>query len=107
MLVLGIETSCDDTSAAVLENGVNLRSNVVSSQDHIHSRFGGIVPELAGRAHIERIHQINEQALKEANINVDIIDLIAVTVGPGLVGSLLVGLNVAKGIAYAQNKPVI
>ena len=82
MLVLGIETSCDDTSAAVLENGVNLRSNVVSSQDHIHSRFGGIVPELAGRAHIERIHQIIEQALKEANINVDIIDLIAVTVGP-------------------------
>lgn len=107
MLVLGIETSCDDTSAAILENGIKLRANVVSSQDQIHMLYGGIVPELASRAHIECIDLIIEQALKEAGITLNVIDLIAVTKGPGLVGSLLVGLNTAKGIAYAMKKTII
>ena len=107
MLVLGIETSCDETAAAVLENGTRLRSNVIASQDEIHSQFGGIVPELAGRSHVERIHQIIETALQEAGVTLHDIGLIAATNGPGLVVSLLVGLNTAKALAYSLDIPVM
>lgn len=107
MLVLGIETSCDETAAAVLENGTSLRSNVIASQDEIHSQYGGIVPELAGRSHVERIDFIIQQALDDAGVQLSDIDLIAATQGPGLVVSLLVGLNAAKALAYSLNTPVI
>ncbi|MDH5761811.1 MAG: tRNA (adenosine(37)-N6)-threonylcarbamoyltransferase complex transferase subunit TsaD [Nitrospinota bacterium] len=107
MLVLGIETSCDETAAAVLEDGTVLHSNVIASQDEIHSKFGGIVPELAGRCHVERIHFIIERALQEAKVSLKDIQLIAATEGPGLVVSLLVGLNTAKAIAYSLRIPVI
>ncbi len=107
MLVLGIETSCDETAAAVLKDGNSLLSNVIASQDEIHSRFGGIVPELAGRSHVERIHLIIKTALSEAGVQLSDIDLIAATQGPGLVVSLLVGLNTAKAIAYSTGIPVL
>jgi len=107
MLVLGIETSCDETAAAVLEDGTSLRSNVIASQDEIHSKFGGIVPELAGRCHVERIDLIIQQALDDAGVELKDIDLIAATQGPGLVVSLLVGLNTAKALAYSLGIPVI
>lgn len=107
MLVLGIETSCDETAAAVLKDGKELLSNVISDQIQIHNQYGGVVPELAGRSHIERIHHVINQSLKEAGVSLNAIDLIAVTKGPGLVGALLVGLNTAKGIAYAAHKPLI
>jgi N6-L-threonylcarbamoyladenine synthase len=107
MLVLGIETSCDETAAAVLEDGVRLKSNVIASQNEIHSKYGGIVPELAGRSHIDKIHIIVHEALEQAGVRLGDIDLIAVTQGPGLVGSLLVGLNTAKGMAFAAGKPLI
>ena len=107
MLVLGIETSCDETAAAVLEDGTSLRSNVIASQDEIHSQFGGIVPELAGRSHVERIHLVIQRALDDAGVQLNDIDLIAATQGPGLVVSLLVGLNTAKALAYSLEIPVI
>ncbi len=107
MHVLGIETSCDETAAAVLHDGQHLLSNVVASQDEIHSKYGGIVPELAGRRHIESIHLIVGEALEQANVGLGDINLIAVTQGPGLVVSLLVGLNTAKALAYAHNIPLI
>jgi len=107
MLVLGIETSCDETAAAVLLDGQSLLANVVASQDEIHSKYGGIVPELAGRRHIESIHVIVAEALEQAGVGLRDIDLIAVTQGPGLVVSLLVGLNTAKGIAYANTIPLM
>ncbi|MDP7552600.1 MAG: tRNA (adenosine(37)-N6)-threonylcarbamoyltransferase complex transferase subunit TsaD [Nitrospinaceae bacterium] len=107
MLVLGIETSCDETAAAVLLDGTELLSSIVSDQIKIHSKYGGIVPELAGRSHIECIHPVIEQAIEEAGVTLKDIDLIAATMGPGLVASLLVGLNTAKGIAYALKKPLI
>ncbi len=107
MLVLGIETSCDETAAAVLENGTSLRSNVIASQDEIHSQYGGIVPELAGRSHVERIHLVIQKALDDADVQLNDIDLIAATQGPGLVVSLLVGLNTAKALAYSLRIPVI
>jgi N6-L-threonylcarbamoyladenine synthase len=107
MLVLGIETSCDETAAAVLQDGNQLLSNVIFDQIQIHGKYGGVVPELAGRSHIERIHIVITQSLESAGVTLEQIDLIAVTRGPGLVGALLVGLNTAKGIAYASNKPLI
>jgi len=107
MLVLGIETSCDETAAAVLKGGKELLSNVIFDQIQIHNQYGGVVPEIAGRCHIERIHHVINQSLKDAGVTVNEIDLIAVTKGPGLVGALLVGLNTAKGIAYAAQKPLI
>ncbi len=107
MLVLGIETSCDETAAAVLQDGKILLSNVIFDQIDIHGKYGGVVPELAGRSHIERIHHVITQSLDTAGVTLKQIDLIAVTRGPGLVGALLVGLNTAKGIAYALNKPLI
>lgn len=105
MNILGIESSCDDTSAAVLTNE-GVLSNVIASQT-IHIKYGGVVPELASRAHQQTIVQTVEQALSEASVSVDDIDLIAVTQGPGLMGSLLVGLSFAKGLALARNIPVI
>ena len=107
MLVLGIETSCDETAAAVLRGEKSLLANVIASQNEIHSRYGGIVPELAGRSHIERIDHIIRQALDSSGVSLKDIDVIAATQGPGLVGSLLVGFNTAKAIAYATRKPLI
>jgi N6-L-threonylcarbamoyladenine synthase len=107
MLVLGIESSCDDTSAAVLENGSKVLSNVISDQNTTHCKYGGVVPELAGRCHIESIDCVITEALKQSKRTLEQIDLIAVTVGPGLVSSLLVGINTAKGLAYGLQKPLI
>ncbi len=105
MNILGIETSCDETSAAVVTDGIHLRSNVVASQDEIHSPYGGIVPEIASRCHIERIQSITETALLKANMSLDDLDGVAVTAGPGLMGSLLVGLSYAKALSYARKMP--
>ena len=107
MLVLGLETSCDDTAAAVLHDGKELLSNIINDQTSVHSKYGGIVPELAGRSHIDQIHKVILQSLKSAQVELREIDLIAVTVGPGLIGSLLVGMNAAKGIAYGLDVPLI
>jgi len=105
MIVLAIETSCDDTSVAVIKNS-NVKSNIISSQN-FHSKYGGIVPELASRAHTQVISQITKSALGDANTKIDDIDLIAVTSQPGLVGSLLVGANFAKGLSVRYDLPVI
>lgn len=106
-LILAIETSCDETSAAVIRGGREICSNIVSSQIDIHERFGGVVPEIASRKHVETMTKIIEQAVSEAQISLDDIDAIAVTEGPGLVGALLVGNVAAKGLAFALNKPLI
>jgi N6-L-threonylcarbamoyladenine synthase len=107
MLVLGIESSCDDTAAAVLEDGTKILSSVISDQNTIHSLYGGVVPELAGRCHIETIDRVIMQSLKLSDVSLEEIDLLAVTIGPGLVTSLLVGINTAKALAYALQKPLI
>ncbi len=107
ILILAIESSCDETAAAVVENGRNVLSNIISSQIEIHKEFGGVVPEVASRKHIENINDVVEEALAEANASVEEIDAIAVTYGPGLVGALLVGVNFAKGLSYAWSKPLI
>lgn len=107
MLVLGVETSCDDTAAAVLRDGREILANFVSSQDQIHSPYGGVVPELASRQHIKNIVPIVDGALKAAGVTIQQIDGIAVTYGPGLVGSLLVGLSMAKGMAYRWGMPFV
>lgn len=107
MLVLGIETSCDDTAAAVVAHGIDVRSSIVSSQDPIHAPYGGVVPELACRSHVENLRPIIHMALERANVSLHDIDLIATTQGPGLVGALLVGVSLAKGLAYGLNKPLI
>lgn len=107
MLTLGIESSCDDTCAAVLHGSKTLLSNVISSQDEIHTRFGGIVPELASRKHLEMINPIISEALDRAQVTLDDIDLIAVTQGPGLIGSLLVGFSYAKALSYKTNIPFV
>ncbi|CDM66311.1 tRNA (adenosine(37)-N6)-threonylcarbamoyltransferase complex transferase subunit TsaD [Pyrinomonas methylaliphatogenes] len=107
MLVLGIETSCDETAAAVVRDCKELVSSVISSQTDVHKRFGGVVPELASREHLERIEPIVEEAMGRAQVGFDEIDGIAVTVGPGLIGSLLVGLCYAKGLAYALGRPIV
>ncbi|MBI3458602.1 MAG: tRNA (adenosine(37)-N6)-threonylcarbamoyltransferase complex transferase subunit TsaD [Candidatus Rokubacteria bacterium] len=106
MVVLGIETSCDETAVAVLADGV-LRSNVVQSQDAIHRSYGGVVPELASRRHLEVVLPVLSHALGDAGVGLADLDGIAVTCGPGLVGSLLVGLSVAKGLAYACRVPLV
>lgn len=105
--ILGIETSCDETSVAVVKNGREILSNVVSSQIEIHKVFGGVVPEVASRHHVEAILPIIQRALEEAQVTLDDIDAVAVTCGPGLVGALLIGLSAAKAIAYAKNIPLI
>jgi N6-L-threonylcarbamoyladenine synthase len=107
IITLAIETSCDETSVAVLKNGREVLSNIISSQIDIHRKFGGVVPEVASRKHIENIDLIIQQALDDANITFDDIDLVGVTRGPGLVGALLVGISSAKAIAYAINKPIV
>ncbi|RME66514.1 MAG: tRNA (adenosine(37)-N6)-threonylcarbamoyltransferase complex transferase subunit TsaD [Nitrospirae bacterium] len=107
MLVLGIDTSCDDTGVSVIEDGTKVLSNVVSSQVSIHSKYGGVVPELASRRHIEMIIPVTKKALNDANLRIEEIDLIAVTYGPGLVGSLLVGLCFSKALAYVKGKPLV
>ena len=107
MLVLGVETSCDDTAAAVLVDGRRVAANVVSSQDEIHSQYGGVVPELASRQHVRNILPIIDGALSQAGASLNDLDGIAVTRGPGLVGSLLVGLSVVKGISYRWRIPYI
>lgn len=107
IMILGIETSCDETSAAVVVNGTVELSNVISSQIDIHRRFGGVVPEVASRRHIDNILYVIEEALVKAQVTLDDIDAIAVTRGPGLVGALLVGVSAAKAIAFAKGKPLI
>lgn len=107
MLVLGIDTSCDDTGVSVVEDGIKVLSNVVSSQVSIHSKYGGVVPELASRRHIEMIIPVTDRALMDAKVTIDDIDIIAVTYGPGLVGSLLVGLCFAKALSYVKGKPLV
>ena len=107
MLTLGIESSCDDTAAAVLQDTDTLLSSIVSSQDTIHSRFGGVVPELASRRHLESINPVVQEALSRADVTLRDIDLIAVTQGPGLIGSLLVGFSYAKAVSYVSRIPFI
>lgn len=107
ILMLGIETSCDETSAAVVLNGRDVLSNVISSQVDLHKKFGGVVPEIASRRHVELIMPVISQALEEASAGPDSIDAVGVTYGPGLVGALLVGLSAAKGLAYALGKPLV
>ncbi|MEK7354562.1 MAG: tRNA (adenosine(37)-N6)-threonylcarbamoyltransferase complex transferase subunit TsaD, partial [Chloroflexota bacterium] len=107
MKILGIETSCDETAAAVVEDGVSILSNVVSSQVEIHARYGGIVPEVASRQHLLSIIPVVNQAMTEAKVTWKDIDSIVVTVGPGLPGSLLVGVNMAKALSWARNLPLV
>ena len=107
VLILAIESSCDETAAAVVKNGREVLSNVISSQIALHTLYGGVVPEIASRKHIEKINQVIEEALKEAEVTLDDIDAIGVTYGPGLVGALLVGVAEAKAIAYAAGKPLV
>ena len=105
--ILGIESSCDETAAAVVKNGREVLSNVISSQIDLHTLYGGVVPEIASRKHIEKINQVVQQALKEAQMTWDDITAIAVTYGPGLVGALLVGVSFAKSLAFALDKPLV
>lgn len=105
--ILAIESSCDETAAAVVVNGRDVRSNVISSQIALHTLYGGVVPEIASRKHIEKINQVIEQALSDASVTLDDIDAIGVTYGPGLVGALLVGVAEAKAISYAKNIPLV
>ncbi|WP_068677009.1 tRNA (adenosine(37)-N6)-threonylcarbamoyltransferase complex transferase subunit TsaD [Oceanobacillus sp. Castelsardo] len=106
-IILGIETSCDETAVAIVKNGKEIISNVVSSQIESHKRFGGVVPEIASRHHVEQMTLVLEQAFDEGQITWDDIDAIAVTEGPGLVGALLVGVNSAKALAFAKQKPLV
>ena len=107
MIILGIETSCDETAISIVENGSKLLSNVVRSQVEIHAQYGGIVPEVASRAHVAAIIPALQQALNNANVKIEEVDKIAVTFGPGLAGSLLVGVNLAKTLAYIYKKPLL
>ena len=107
ILTLAIETSCDETACAILENGRKILANRVYTQIDIHQTYGGVVPEIASRNHLEKISEVIDQALEEAGLGFDAIDEVAVTYGPGLVGALLVGLSTAKGLAYALGKPLI
>lgn len=107
ILVLGIETSCDETAVSVVKNGREILSNVIDTQIPIHEKYGGVVPEIASRNHIEAITRVTKKAIKDANITFDDIDVIAPTYGPGLVGALLVGLSYGKALSYALNKPLV
>lgn len=107
VVILAIESSCDETSAAVVVNGHTLLSNIVASQIKSHMRFGGVVPEIASRHHVEQITQVIEEALVQAGKTMEEIDAVAVTIGPGLVGALLIGISAAKAVALAANKPLI
>lgn len=105
--ILGIESSCDETAASIVKNGREVLSNVISSQIDLHTLYGGVVPEIASRKHIEKINQVVEQALAEADMTMDQVTAIAVTYGPGLVGALLVGVSYAKSLAFALGKPLV
>ena len=107
MFILGIDTSCDDTSASVVENGRKILSNIVSSQSDIHTRYGGIVPELASRRHIEMIIPVVDEALKQAEISFADLSAVAVCNGPGLIGSLLIGCSFAKAVCYSRHIPLV
>ncbi|MDR0804810.1 MAG: tRNA (adenosine(37)-N6)-threonylcarbamoyltransferase complex transferase subunit TsaD [Oscillospiraceae bacterium] len=107
MLILGIETSCDETAVAVVKDGREILSNIVYTQIPVHEKYGGVVPEVAGRLHCEHICEVYENALTKADISVSDIDAVAVTYAPGLIGALLVGLSFAKGLAYSTNKPLV
>jgi len=107
IVVLGIESSCDETSAAVVVNGRKVLSNVINSQIDIHTEYGGVVPEIASRCHVEVVNQVVKEAIKQANIKLEDIDVVSPTYGPGLVGALLVGVSYAKGLAYALQKPLV
>ena len=105
--ILGIETSCDETAASVVKNGTEIVSNVVASQIKSQKRFGGVVPEIASRHHVEQITLVIEEALKIAKLQPKDLDAVAVTEGPGLVGALLIGINAAKAFAFANQLPII
>jgi N6-L-threonylcarbamoyladenine synthase len=105
--ILAIETSCDETAAAIVENGTTILSNIIASQTDLHAQYGGVFPEVASRKHIEVIHPVVNQAMNTAHLGFDDLDCIAVTRGPGLVGSLLVGVNMAKGLAVGSGKPLL
>lgn len=107
VIILGIESSCDETSVSIVKNGREVLSNVINTQISIHELYGGVVPEIASRNHVENISPVIKEALKEANIKIDDIDAVACTYGPGLVGALLVGVSYAKALSYAANKPLI
>src|SRR5438128_3398523 len=107
MRVLGIETSCDETSAAVLEGAWDVRSNVVATQEELHRVFGGVVPEIASRRHVELILAVVRQALEQAGIGLEAIEGVAVTNRPGLIGSLLVGVSAAKSLAFTRGLPLV
>ena len=107
ILILALESSCDETAAAVVKNGRDVLSNIISSQIELHTLYGGVVPEIASRKHIEKINQVIEEALREANVTLEEVTAIAVTYGPGLVGALLVGVSAAKALSFAAGKPLI
>ncbi|WP_077624181.1 tRNA (adenosine(37)-N6)-threonylcarbamoyltransferase complex transferase subunit TsaD [Sediminibacillus massiliensis] len=105
--ILGIETSCDETAAAIVKNGTEIVANVVASQIESHKRFGGVVPEIASRHHVEQITMVLEETFQKAGLTIDDMDAVTVTEGPGLVGALLIGVNTAKALAFAKNKPLV
>lgn len=107
ILILGIESSCDETACAVVKNGRILMSNVIASQADFHEKYGGVVPELASRMHVDAVYPTIKEALDVAEVSIEQIDAIAVTYGPGLVGALLVGVSAGKGLAYSSNKPLV
>lgn len=107
IIVLAVETSCDETSVAIVKNGREVLTNIISSQIKIHQQFGGVVPEVASRHHVENITLVFEEAIKEANIQIKDLNAVVVTKGPGLIGALLVGINAAKAFAYVHNLPII
>ena len=107
VLILAIESSCGETAAAVVKNGREVLSNVIFSQIDLHTVYGGVVPEIASRKHIDKINQVIEEALQKAGVTLQDLSAIAVTYGPGLVGALLVGVSAAKGLAYSLKKPLI
>jgi len=107
MIILAIESSCDETAAAVVKNGREVLSNIISTQIPLHQKYGGVVPEIASRKHVESILPVIDNALKDAGVTIEDIDAVGVTYGPGLVGALLVGLTAAKSLAFAANKPLI
>ncbi|MCD4720473.1 MAG: tRNA (adenosine(37)-N6)-threonylcarbamoyltransferase complex transferase subunit TsaD, partial [Desulfobacula sp.] len=105
MIVLGIESSCDETAAAIVQDGIDILSSVIASQIEVHHKYGGVVPELASRMHIQAITPVVDEAIKKANIKIKDIDAVAATRGPGLIGALLVGFTFAKSFAWARHLP--
>ena len=105
--ILAIETSCDETAAAVVVNGRDVRSNIIATQIDLHTKYGGVVPEIASRMHVEKINYVINEALEKADMTLDDIDAIGVTYGPGLVGALLVGVVAAKALAFTKNIPLV